>query len=1229
MTSPSQQNTNDETDSHDAVLDRAYMNDSSAIDEIENKHITSVEDHSNSADVSVSGGSDTEASRGDSASATKSTDGDKGHLRSSSTVKKPATFKAVSVNKKFLAASKSAPSNPAAKPSDKANATSGLNAAPSSSSNLSASRPRLVAKSGAAGSVNKLSSSANGGQAASGPDPSAVWNKNRPAPPPEPRKFTDEELVKYGVHIANRLGPDTPQGQNNWADIDDDDDDWAPDTITWTDGTKVTLPAQPEEHAVQVPEPVPIPAVAKDKALSIEPSKSPAPSETASSLPKSSGLPSGKGMILKPGSVEKPAFVAKPPTTASPAKSPWAKLPPVEKSSPAAAESPFSHHQNHHRLSARDGLQPSISPPPPAREIAADDFSRSAWREGGTAGNRELYNSQSGRYEPVGDRRGSFRADPHARHPAVMQRPHHDHPEPSAAFQTSRAAQEGPYGRRRGSSNVGNVPYSQRIHDQPPNARRPSFAVSIDGPVSPDSSHPPTGPHGSENHINQQKVPHDSPAISHAVPAQPAVPQRSAEEEYEMQKKVMREKMELAKQRRRDEEAREEAEKQKRIKARLDAMGPAPERKSAKEASKEEGAHPVHIQQRQGSGDSDPTSNYKEPAATSNTSTTTTATTPATAFSAIDKSPTVAAEQPTAMKASVPPHLRSAENKSTGDNFVPPHLREKSNNGNNPSWGSAAPSQPERFSPATWGPPPVQQAPGSVWAPNTRGLGNGTFNAAVGSPPVSQPGQLPPSQSKKGPAPIAPPNQRRAHESTAPVSRPEPAGLAANRSKWSNAIADNDRATLEHNRARQAEQDRHLAERGMTYADTLPEVVDNWRPSAKGSVQGPQADVTVSRREPSHADRAPSAPMLPGGSPASQSRTSRFFPTRDVRLESAGPVEPGRSTSPSPPPPDMLGHPAFDGDAMHPQVSLPRPQPVVRLPPSVAASGNAPRVGAPFSWASPAPYRDGAPAPPQGPRRPSNEWAHSRQGGDPSHKNAAPTVWNDKFRDLFSDRKAPSARHQIVSPPKASVVEPASKSAFDELGRHNPATVCLPQDAGQNIAVASQDAANGFAFAKKRFRDNQRFLTTKPFSESCFEEQEMGSLPLIRMPREMPDAAWHPAPPPERPAPRRFNIIEITSAPQFWIPQDVGQGGPEYRIFLPGMSTRKSVPAPALRSRSNPRRGSGRGPRAPTAPRGGGLKTRDSNSNDAPPQTSTRGGRGGYRGRGSDWTRRGTSTHAA
>lgn len=162
-----------ETDSSHGTLDRAILNGSPGLDEIENKHITSVEDQINSADVSVSGGSDTEASKGD-----KSRDGDKSHLRSSSAVKKPATFKAVSVNKTFLAAKGGPASSPAVKTTDKSNASS-LSTTPTGASALSASRPRLVAKTGAAGSAPKFTSGVNGAKGAAGPDASAVWNKNR------------------------------------------------------------------------------------------------------------------------------------------------------------------------------------------------------------------------------------------------------------------------------------------------------------------------------------------------------------------------------------------------------------------------------------------------------------------------------------------------------------------------------------------------------------------------------------------------------------------------------------------------------------------------------------------------------------------------------------------------------------------------------------------------------------------------------------------------------------------------------------------------------------------------------------------------------------------------------------------------------------------------------------------------------------------------------------------
>lgn len=137
-------------------------------DELSNKHIADiVDDLVNSAEPSISGGSDTETSRFDAA---KNKDGDKGHVRTSSTARKPTTFKSVSVNKTFLAA-KAAGTAGVAKPGDKASPTLGVASLTSASS--ASARPRLVAKTGLVKGVG-----ANGRPAAA-PDPNAVWNKNR------------------------------------------------------------------------------------------------------------------------------------------------------------------------------------------------------------------------------------------------------------------------------------------------------------------------------------------------------------------------------------------------------------------------------------------------------------------------------------------------------------------------------------------------------------------------------------------------------------------------------------------------------------------------------------------------------------------------------------------------------------------------------------------------------------------------------------------------------------------------------------------------------------------------------------------------------------------------------------------------------------------------------------------------------------------------------------------
>ena len=173
------QTPNADNDAQNAEPEHSALNGSLAVDEIENKHVTSVEDLLNSADPSVSGGSDTEASKLDPS---KSQDGDKGHTRTSSAVKKPATFKAVSVNKTFLA-SKGAAGSITPKIGDKTGASAGLSSQ-SGASAASATRPRLVAKTASAlrDAAPRFSSVVNGGRPGAAPDASAVWNKNRREP---------------------------------------------------------------------------------------------------------------------------------------------------------------------------------------------------------------------------------------------------------------------------------------------------------------------------------------------------------------------------------------------------------------------------------------------------------------------------------------------------------------------------------------------------------------------------------------------------------------------------------------------------------------------------------------------------------------------------------------------------------------------------------------------------------------------------------------------------------------------------------------------------------------------------------------------------------------------------------------------------------------------------------------------------------------------------------------
>ncbi|KAL8706004.1 MAG: hypothetical protein Q9201_000888 [Fulgogasparrea decipioides] len=474
-------------------------------------------------------GSDTDNGRPLNSDAASKDISDGYHHARSNSVKKPATFKAVSVTKNFLA-------------------KAGTTTAP----------------------------------AVKGPGDNA-------APQTAPKHFTDEELKQqYGIHLATRLQADGDGKEAKWADIDDDEDDWAPETIEWNDGTKITLAdsnaaaAFAEEQAAAQALNEKQEAEAKAKAAQAKPATSVGPNATVLKVGQA-GQPKG-GLVLKTP-MEKPTLVAKPAAPA-PVKSPWASIPPVDKVPPV----PINHlaQAPQQRPQQTESPKPEILSPPAsaAVEIAADSFNRSR-RDSPNAPPGQLFNSQSGQYETVSTgRRGSVRKDQNFRPPAVLQRPSPSDPrkpaEPSSGFQSNRAGgpQEVGIWTRRGSPTVSG--------DSGPLGRKVSMNRGVDIPRMPDEilqQRRDSQPLRSPALANQQQLVDPSSAIvspqqQKAQPMGPPALPRATEDhmaqEREVQRKLMLEKRELAIKRRAEQEAKEEAEKKERIRIKMEKLGLEP-----------------------------------------------------------------------------------------------------------------------------------------------------------------------------------------------------------------------------------------------------------------------------------------------------------------------------------------------------------------------------------------------------------------------------------------------------------------------------------------------------------------------------------------------------------------------------------------------------------------------------------------------------------------------------
>jgi hypothetical protein len=787
------------------------------------------------------------------------------------------------------------------------------------------------------------------------------------------------------------------------------------------------------------------------------------------------------------------------------------------------------------------------------------------------------------------------------------------------------------------------------------NVRRGSLAAVSDAPSSPRNYSPSGQPQSQRGLPNQQWQSRASPVISHpspqsihgqiippaASPSDAQIPNQNAiyEDPIEAQKKIMKQTREQAIKRRQDAEAKEEAERKERIRLKLEAMGPLPEKKGKKEAPKEDKPVPTQIQTREIAG-------AQSKASPSGDASEAKAGPPST----VDKSSPSSSTQPKTTE-----QIPTTESRTNGAREVqlPAAAPHPPQDGRAAQWQGNPPTS-DRYKP--WAAPSTQQQPSrNVWGPptNDRTLGNGTFN-----PELSR---LPEMHQPTRPSPIGPPNvnnggsQYQARGRDQYSSRPAPIGppnrqqaLSAEDQAKRAAVASSGWASLPEKLAKEdalAAQQRgqELAQRREQQAQGIvPEaprpviIQETWRKieiNSDGTRGKAQQNISATHdvgsnvnvpEEPTtrgifeesensrrpHLDGAGSQPPFNDAwrqstlNVAPPVRGSRFFPAhRDVRLEDPN-VTFGRPSSPSPPPPTMAGHPAYDGDSAHPTVSLPRPAPVVKLPPAAPIATIAPPRPVSFAAAVAAPAHSD---------KHNNSFASQQGFRATSHSQDARQQdsgsWEKKIKDLLNPT---SSRTHVP----AVAIDSSSKSALEHQNLPAAATVSLPSSGTGDLA--SDDGS----------------IESKPAAEVCFEEQEMGSLPNIKVPSKAPAAAWELAPPPPA-LPRKFQVSPATSAEQLHFPQSIShdRNTRTIQIKVPGQDEAKVVTVTAApRQKSNPRPRGGRGGRG--SHNRGGRGGRDTSSGypspnldnasvSSSPNSSGRGGRGGRGGYGSNsnWNR--------
>jgi hypothetical protein len=999
-----------------------------------------------------------------------------------------------------------------------------------------------------------------------------------------------------------------------WADIDDDEDDWAPETIEWTDGTKVNLtqphndPPPPPSHREPKELPPVEPKVAK-------PPSQPAPKPTASVGPNAIVFKVGLGAErqARTASASSKGTNDKVPSSstspAPPSKSPWAALPPVERVSPVNA--PVQPHQQ--RMPGRyhqrdDGHHPPMPMPP--KEIAADDFNR-AWKEPQSDLPRELFNPRSAQYEPVEEtRRGPWRHDQHHRAPAVLQRPN-DHPsgpaEPSAAFQTHRSSHQEGMGwgnRRRASSNVsgGSGGFGRRMSvgrfDAAPrynDARRGSQVNGLGDPalMGHEQRHgkdemPVSGPNGTVRPTIDVGVP---PVEAQA--AVPQVPQVPQEDPVALQERIMKEKRLEARQRRIEQEEKEEAAKKERIRQRLAAMGPAPEKKT------ESRNPPPPQSQPQPHPPPPPPSQLSQlpnPSISSPPKPPVPELTgapkqyglmkvhhPATVKKFTDvesKHPNRRVSSPHFDTHPAPPsssHLKTAPHSPTQSKSSDTKLDEQ----HGPQWQGNL-----NVSTSPWSHPNIVTTSPSVknpWKPfgpdHTLTLGNGIFDQPLGGfssreLPLRTLGldastmSAPKFSDSKEPTGSLPSPEARQPSFGAmrPIGRPSPIGPpSADRKRAVEAWQGFHQLTAEKEAQDAKNFMAHFAERRkrppapVSFEETWKKiettedgrrvvkrvhekVVNNDEQISKANVKLNANPLTSLDAPGEGLTTADSGVRSSGSVPA---RSSRFFPSATEQVKRK--VEKERN-SPSPPPPEEVSnHPAYSGNTDRPHVNLPKSKPVVKLPPKAVA---APAPAPTFASMAAAPPRN--------------------SGSDASTGQS----WQERFNTLLKSQGTNQKKGALA-------VTSASKEPLPV--QTDTVSVSIPN----GKINRSQNGGGDHAARQVTEQDEM------------FEDREPGSLPAVRVPDMAPQNSWDASRPSERSRGKNTKQIQAHSVPMFLVgfnDRD-SNGNTRATVSLPGSAEPRTIIIP---------RKSGTGPpRTRNAERINARPRNGANNNNTGPRNGT------------------------